>query len=132
MNHMKKNLFAYFLAAILAFVLTQPLVNGGSRTGSIVGEVTDPSGSVVPGATVLLFHDQFSETLTTDASGQFLAAGLAPGAYDLVVSSNGFAPLDRVGVMVLGGNRTKMDATLNLAVPQQVTRVRRMQSREAE
>jgi hypothetical protein len=42
-----------FLAAMLALGLTRPLM----KSGSLRGEVTDPSGAVVPGAKILVFSE---------------------------------------------------------------------------
>src|SRR5579884_1017681 len=61
-------------------------------SGSITGEVLDPSGSVVPGATLVLTRTDTGEkhTATTNASGVYLFVSLAPGAYQLTASASGF------------------------------------------
>jgi len=47
---MKENLFAYFLAAILAFVLTQAFVKGGPPTGLYLQVVDDTGDELeIPG-----------------------------------------------------------------------------------
>ena len=57
-----------------------------NATGAINGTVTDPSGAVIPGATVTLTHDDTSTTTTktTDASGEFTFEFLRSGTYSLL------------------------------------------------
>ncbi|MGH9505540.1 MAG: carboxypeptidase regulatory-like domain-containing protein [Terriglobales bacterium] len=63
-----------------------------NSTGAITGTVTDPSGAVVPGATVHL--DQLSHNvhlaMQASSSGQFTFQHLQPGAYKVTVSAKGF------------------------------------------
>jgi protocatechuate 3,4-dioxygenase beta subunit len=58
----------------------------------LTGTVTDPSGAAISGATVTVIDPQthLARTLTTDASGRYLAAGLDPGNYDLDATAQGF------------------------------------------
>jgi hypothetical protein len=62
-------------------------------TGTIAGIVTDPSGAVVPGASVsILGLATGSERKTvSDSAGNFVAPSLPPGEYSLVVEASGFA-----------------------------------------
>src|SRR5215471_5876283 len=60
--------------------------------GSISGTVQDPTGALVPNATVLLKDQQTGltkESTTTDG-GTFLFPDLASGAYQVTVSKTGF------------------------------------------
>lgn len=82
----------------------------------------DRSGAVVPGAKILISGDHCSEILSTDVTGQYAVSGLAPRTYKVTVSSRGFAPFDRAGLVVSSGDTTKMDAVLDLAIlTQEVT-----------
>jgi len=58
----------------------------------ITGTVEDPSGAIVPGATITLRQLTTHETRTahSDAQGQFNLSGLPPGRYKIDVSSPGF------------------------------------------
>ena len=120
---MKKHILAYVLAALLALALTQLLRRTGFETGSLSGEVTDPSGAVVPGARILVFGDRRSETFSTDETGKFLLRSLKPGTYEMSVISDGFAPFDRAGLVVTAGHRAEVDANLNLAILKQAVTV---------
>jgi hypothetical protein len=63
----------------------------------IAGTVTDPAGAVVPKAQINVVDDATgrSFTSTSDASGQFNVAGLAPGRYQLNILSPGFKQTSR-------------------------------------
>jgi hypothetical protein len=116
---MKKHTFLYFVAATLALGLTGALMKGGPRTGSLGGEVTDPSGAVVPGAKILVSSAHWWATFSTGETGQYVVTGLAPGMYEVAVSSESFAPFERAGLVVSAGDKTEMDASLRLAILKQ-------------
>lgn len=69
---------------------------------SITGTVTDQSGAVVPGTSVVVSRaaDHFSRSVRTDAHGRYLVAGLAPGTYDLEARSPGFESTHVSGLTV--------------------------------
>ena len=65
-----------------------------NTTGSIVGTVTDPSGAVVPGATVTLSNTDtnvVARVVKTDDSGNYSAPLLPIGHYSVTVEAPGFA-----------------------------------------
>jgi Carboxypeptidase regulatory-like domain len=61
-------------------------------TAILVGTVTDQSGAAIPRATVALttLGTNVKRTVTTNDSGDFTIAGLAPGSYQLIASHQGF------------------------------------------
>jgi Ca-activated chloride channel family protein len=76
--------------AFALFLTVLPLAFAQS-TGFIRGQVTDPSGSPVPGARVVLWSDTVTErTTTTGADGRFSFLGLSPGQYGIRVELAGF------------------------------------------
>ena len=60
---------------------------------SVSGTVVDPSGAVVPGATVEIHNpvSQFERTVTTDTSGAFSIPNIPFNPYHMTVSGSGFA-----------------------------------------
>lgn len=64
-------------------------VSGG---GSVTGRITDPSGAVVPDASVALVDEatNISINLQSNSAGLFVFKNIAPGKYDLVVTKPGF------------------------------------------
>ncbi|HVU47335.1 MAG TPA: TonB-dependent receptor [Terracidiphilus sp.] len=67
----------------------------GGNAGSVHGIVTDPTGAVIPGATVHLSNaiSGFDRTTTTDPSGQFTFDDVPFNPYHVAVSAQGFASL---------------------------------------
>ena len=66
--------------------------NAGNST-SIGGTVADPSGAVIPGATVTIHNpvSGFERTVTTDASGSFSIQNVPFNPYHATVTATGFA-----------------------------------------
>ena len=85
--------------------------------GSISGTVVDPSGAVVAGARVRLSGgDQSpSQEVLTGADGQFSFANIAPGPFQLTVTSAGFAPQTSSGILHPGENYIVPGAALAVA-----------------
>jgi len=80
----------------------------GGNAGAIRGTVTDPSGAVVPGATVHLTNAEsgVDRSVISDATGQFVFTNVAFANYQIDVAANGFAPLSQDIVLrsVVGTN----------------------------
>src|SRR5437588_714053 len=69
----------------------------GQFNCAIQGVVTDPSGSVVPGAAVHVTNVEtgVSRDVTTSAEGLYRVLSLGPGTYTAEVSARGFRPVTR-------------------------------------
>ena len=67
------------------------------NAGAVRGTVTDPSGAVIPGATVHLTNASsgLDRTATTEETGQFIFANTPFNPYRIRVSANGFATLSQ-------------------------------------
>jgi hypothetical protein len=67
---------------------------GLGNAGMIQGLVSDPSGAVIPGATVTIYNpvSHFEHTTSTDASGNFTFTNVPFNPYHLTVRAAGFAP----------------------------------------
>ena len=72
-------------------------------TTSLRGTVTDPSGSVVSGATVVVSDSQskVERTVQTGSEGQYQFQFLSPGTYTLTVIAAGFAHYQQSGMQLL-------------------------------
>ncbi len=106
---MKKKFSRLALAAVAlsgsALVLhSQTLV-----TGDIVGRVVDPTGAVVPGASLTLtsFSDGSKQTVTSDANGNFRFSLLRPGSYNIHEEAAGLTA-DVSGISVNVGQGTPL------------------------
>ncbi|HZN10215.1 MAG TPA: carboxypeptidase-like regulatory domain-containing protein, partial [Blastocatellia bacterium] len=85
-------------------------------TGAIGGSVADPSGAMIPNATVTLKNlgTGREETQMTSGEGLFRFPSLQPGNYALTVTTGGFADYKREPLLVEVGRLTTVEANLNI------------------
>lgn len=91
---------------LVALVAASRLACGQASTaGTLSGTVADPSGAVVPGATLVLSQPStgFSRTITASADGSYSFPELIAGEYVLTVHAKGFADSVYNSVSVLTG-----------------------------
>ena len=110
----------YSLIAILC-LLTAGTVWSQDTKGSITGRVTDPSGSVIPGAQVVVANTAMGtkSDLTTNAEGIYRAAALSPGTYDIEVVTTGFKKALRPGIIVQVADRLDVNVALEIGASEQ-------------
>lgn len=84
--------------------------------GSIVGQVTDPTGAVVPGVTVRLTHVETNVTFTarSNEQGNYEAHYLPTGTYRVSAEKAGFKTWTRPPVELRIGDRLRLDIQLEL------------------
>jgi hypothetical protein len=93
-------------AGVTAIVATPAAAQDYTR-GNLVGSVTDEAGNPIAGANVKVTSNEqgFSNSLTTDANGQFRATALPTGTYSVVVEVDGKVIVeDRSASVVAGGS----------------------------
>ena len=112
-----RQLREWFLVVVLILGVTAWASAQSTTDGAIGGTVTDPSGAVVPGATVSALNvgTNSKSTVTTDTSGGYRLTPLRPGTYTFEVSAQGFSVYKQENVIVEVGRTTPIDATLGLA-----------------
>src|SRR3984957_9790262 len=108
--------FAFLLASGTALLHAQ----SGSNPGTILGNVTDPTGAVVPGAKVSILNpvSGFMRSAVSDGSGHYEFSNVPFDPYHLTVSASGFnafasdveirsaVPLSVTNSLTVGGNST--------------------------
>jgi hypothetical protein len=106
-------------------LMPSALLPQSSTTGAVTGLVTDPSGSVVPGATVTLIQQDtnVTQSTTTDSSGRYLFAAVNPGLYTLKFSGKGFrtSTISHIQVEVL--RSTTIDLKFELGAQSEIVEV---------
>jgi hypothetical protein len=106
-----------FLGTLSSFALIFVALGASAQSGNagaVRGTVTDPSGAVIPGATVHLTNSisGLDRTVTTDATGQFELSNIPFNPYQISVSAAGFSSITQsVGI------RSSIGTTLKLVLP---------------
>ena len=87
-----------------------------AQTATVVGTITDPSGSVVPNVTVTATHVETGQVRTTKASdaGQYLFADLPLGHYSIKAEAAGFGVAQKNDIVLNVGDRARIDFDLKM------------------
>jgi len=103
---------ALFLAGITPSALAQ-----GSYRAQVRGVVSDPSGAVIPGATVTITDTgtNIANSSRTDDKGGYYFAGLRPSTYSVKVEGSGFRMAERTNVVLAVDQETTLNFTLSTA-----------------
>ena len=83
------------IAVISLFLITTfSFAQSAGNSGSINGTVQDPTGAIVPNATVEIRNpvSGYDRSTTTDASGRFNLSNIPYNPYHLTANATGFAP----------------------------------------
>jgi len=113
------------ITAVLLCCATLPLCAQTGTLGTMTGVVTDPSGAVVPDATVTIKEKSVSttQTQTTNSAGRYTFVNLRPGDYQVTITKAGFAkdviPSDIISV----GETSTNNVTLKVGSESQTVEV---------
>ncbi len=92
--------------------------------GTILGRVVDPSGAVIPNASVKITNTATGVTITvvTNAQGNYVAPYLIPGTYRVEAEAAGFKRIVQDGLELRVNDRLEVNLTLEVgAITEQVT-----------
>ena len=80
------------IALLCSFCFLFATSSWAQFNGNVTGNVQDPSGAAISGATVTITNvaTQVANTAKSDSQGNFRFVSLAPGNYEIEVSANGF------------------------------------------
>jgi hypothetical protein len=103
------------LTALILLVIS-PAVSAQTSKGFIVGNVTDPNGAAVAGATVRITNPATGATreTTSQSDGAYRFDAVDPGTYNIEVGAGGFRTTTRSGVIVAAAQTT--DAAIQLEI----------------
>jgi hypothetical protein len=98
--------FVFIVVSVLFGVAVAPALIAQANSGTVSGSVTDPTGAVVPGATVTIQNpvSGYTQSAETNSSGEFQFANLPFNHYHMTAVATGFGS-------VAG------DASVNSSVP---------------
>src|SRR2546425_8516044 len=112
-------------APLLLLCLLWALPNAHAQVASsITGSVTDPTGAVIPGATVTATNEGTNVPVSrqTNSDGLYLIPELLPGFYTVTAEAKGFTKLVNQRVELTVGYTQRLDFRLNVGeVTQEIT-----------
>ena len=95
------------------------------NTGDITGSVTDPTGAIVPKATVtienLATHEK--RTQQSNDAGSYTFTFLQPGHYSVSVKASGFKGYAVPDLAIQGGDHARADAPMQVGEQSQIVEV---------
>lgn len=119
--------FRTLLLASLCIAASISLISGtvwGQASTSLRGTITDPSGSTIPGAQVVLASSESKteRTATTGEQGEYQFLFVPPGTYTLTVTAKGFQRSHITAVQLLVNTPATLNAQLKVgAINETVT-----------
>src|SRR5439155_2667522 len=113
------------LVVLLSVLFLVVPANAQTFRGAINGTVTDPSGAVVPGATVKAIDaaTNIDHTTVTTSDGQYSFQDLPVGTYKILVKATGFPDSSIDSVRVVAGAIYTLEIKLSLAQSQTTVEV---------
>ncbi len=116
------------LFALACGLLLAPATSSQAQeiNGTVRGTVTDPTGALVPGATVVVVDTGKNlevRRLTTNSKGEYVAPLLPVGTYEIDVEGPGFKRIEQKNVIVNVSDRLERNFTLTPGEKTQVVDV---------
>src|SRR6516162_6392127 len=120
----KETMWRLCIASVFVIMFAAALGAQAPTGGVLRGQVTDPSGASVAGATVLLTTPSgASMDTTTNKEGLYEFKDLAPGKYQIKAVAQGFALYTKTDVGVTAGQTTRVNIPLEIAEAQEKVEV---------
>jgi hypothetical protein len=118
--------WATFFLCVVVVLFTAKANSQTTGAGSIQGTVTDPSGAVIPNASVSLTEASTHVTLTTKSgsSGAYAFPNINVGTYSLSVAAPGFETYTSTGNVLEIGSSIAIDAKMTVGRTDVVVEVR--------
>ena len=107
------------LLLLVAFLLGTQAALGQGNSGTLRGQITDPSGAVIPGATVSATIAGQTKTGQSNGQGVYEFNGLAPGKYAVSATAKGFTASSPQDAEVAAGRATDLNIQLQIQVEQE-------------
>ena len=94
---MRRPFFHWLFLSIFSLTLSIVTAHAQSNSGTLSGTITDPTGALVPGATVEIANHVtgYTRTVKTDSAGQFHFYNIPFNPYHVTITMSGFAEIDK-------------------------------------
>lgn len=106
---------ATFLLIAALFLSQSATPLNAQASAGVVGTVTDPTGGVIPNASIDILDNEtrIAEHVTSSGAGTYAEIGLRPGRYTITVEAPGFKTEIRNQVLIEIGTTATVNLTLN-------------------
>src|SRR5579871_666806 len=106
----------YFLLVLLA---ASPLARAQVSSATLLGDIHDPSGALVPGVSITVKQNAtgFVRSTATNAEGAYRVDELSPGAYTVTAEKAPFRTFESKQVTLEVSQKARLDITLTLGDP---------------
>lgn len=105
---------SFFTSLVVFILLAATPALAQSFKATLVGEVRDTSGSVIPGVTITIVEKETRRTqsVVTSKDGSFSLKNLPPGRYELRIEATNFRKVVQADLMLETDNTRRINITL--------------------
>jgi hypothetical protein len=109
----------------LLMILSGPAFSQGAGSATITGTLTDPTGGVVPGASVSVRNTDtgIERAIESNDAGVYVVPFLQPGHYEVHASKGGFASVVRTDLTLQVGQTLTVNFSMVVKTAQEVVTV---------
>ncbi len=126
-NSKNRKIFRIHFAVISTFlaVIALALPAWAGALACLSGTVTDPTGAMIPAATVVVenLETGAEQKVATNTAGFYVFPALSPGRYAVKISHSGFQSFERRGLALDAGGALRLDARLQLGAQRETVTV---------
>src|SRR5215470_6049499 len=111
--------------AILCALILGMSFQAWAQEATIVGTVTDPSGSVIANARITAKNVETGlvRAITTNEAGQYVLPDIHIGHYDINAQATGFKVAEQKGILLQVGDRARVDFQMLVGAAQETITV---------
>ena len=117
--------FLILFVGFIGSMILPGFASGQEFRATVSGAILDPSGAIVPGASVEVreTHTGTVNKATSDGAGQYVVPFLAPGDYSIKVTKAGFETISRTGITLQAQQHPIINLTLTVGSTNQTVTV---------
>ena len=114
-----------WILLVLSLALLPTFGRSQTQLATLSGTVTDPSGAVIPGASITIVSQGtgLKRSALTDTAGEYRFAGLPTGDYSLRIEKTGFQSQIHAGVELNSASEVVINSQLAIGVMSEQTTV---------
>src|SRR6476469_1264068 len=120
-----RNFRKFFFVLVVLALVGLPVFGQSTATGSLTGTITDPTGAVVPGASVVVKSSATGQAFTakTNDEGVFTIPVLASGLYTATISVIGFKQSKVTDIKIDAGKPSSFNVAMEVGSQDQTVTI---------